>query len=265
MPSAFAIEGRPGPTRITCTPHQRTRKPPGGASALVSPAVPSYKIRMVGPTWFQQIVSVAGGILTIAACIAMIGAIALAVVLAGTVRRAQAKLLALEGVAPLLIEIRRLIRNLDGVITALREDVVAVRETVVAANTGAREVVRKVEDRVRRLDALVDVVQEEVEEALVSAAATARGARVGVSAIGKLMGGWDRSGDEPGSRAPSVRRGSGMRGDPDDVGPQIMDSEGEEAGDANEWRGEGRAGRRRGGPTGTGGADRGARPRRRGR
>ena len=194
----------------------------------------SYKIRMVGPSWFQQIVSIAGGILTLAACFAMIAAIVLAFALAGSLRRARARFATMEDVAPLLTEIRALVRNLDGVMTALREDVVAVRETVAAANTGAREVVRRVRT--------------------VCDARRPRGGRAGGGRGGPGDRGRDRSrgacggvrdtgfvvGRNPRARIRLVRRRCGTCSRsgavPMTSGRRLWNREGGDTSDAHEWR-----------------------------
>jgi hypothetical protein len=202
---------------------------------------------MVEATWFDQIVRIASGILTVAACLAMIGVIVLAIRLAGAAGRARARLASMEGnVTPLLIELRALVKKFDSIVTSFREEAAAVRETVTTANTGAREAVRSVEDRLRRLDALAEVAQREIEGAVVSAVATVRGARAGASVLRELMGTTD------GGAGSDDGRMTGHDPD-DDWPPETLDSG--DLGDGNEWR-------RR--TKGSGGRSP-ARPRRRGR
>lgn len=226
---------------------------------------------MVEPTWFQEIVGIASGILTLAACAAMIGVIVLAFYLAGAARRARSRLAAMEGIPQLLTEVRHLVGNLNAAVGALREDMVAIRGTVAAANDGAREVVRRVEDRVRRLDAVVEVAQTEVEETLLSAVATARSAREMVGELREYIGLEGRSrGPLDRRRAPLAKSGlrqresrTGGGDDPDVLEADATDSAAEEAGDGTGWPHD-RDGGRNGGKTGHA-SHAPARPRRRGR
>jgi hypothetical protein len=185
---------------------------------------------MAGASWFQEIVGIASGILTIAACVFMLGAIVAGVMLAGAAQRARARLASMEGnVAPLLVELRAVVKKVDTVITSLQEEVAAVRETVSAANTGAREVVRTLEDRLQRLDALAEVAQREIEGALVSAVATVRGARAGASVLRELMNADNGRSDGSDDDGPE---GSDALDTPERA--ETLDSG--ELDDGNEWR-----------------------------
>lgn len=71
--------------------------------------------------------------------------------------------------------------NVDYISTSIRADVQEIRKTLLAANSGIREMIDASERRLHELSAVLRVVQEEAEHAFVSTASTIRGVRAGAT------------------------------------------------------------------------------------
>jgi len=69
------------------------------------------------------------------------------------------------------------------ILASLKGDARLIQQTVAAANTRMLKAVRQTEERIDQFNALIEVVQEEVESAFVSTAATVRGVRTGFDQI----------------------------------------------------------------------------------
>jgi len=206
--------GTPNHARDAAVPPP-SRRPPAGvrrdsraaAAGLVALAVQGYKIRMAGPPWFQTIVSIAGGVLTILGCLLALGAGVLLFALWRMVRRVGARLTAAEReMMPLVHQLRGAVANVDAVTATVRRDVDAVHQTVTAANAGARSAISRIEERARRLDALAGEAQVEIEGALVGAVAAARGVRAGAVVLRDILGGLTAD-DTPGRPRRSAMAG----------------------------------------------------------
>lgn len=149
---------------------------------------------MADPTWFHDLVAVASGILTIAACVVVIAAIPLAFVVRRVARQLTSRLSRVErDVAPLLQDLAAAARDLKTVSTAVRGDVEAVHGTFAEVNDRVRAVIGLAERRVQELDAVFGVAQSEIEGVVESAIATARGVRAGASVLGGIVGGYGSS------------------------------------------------------------------------
>lgn len=66
---------------------------------------------------------------------------------------------------------------------SVKTDVAAVSDTVRLVNSGVRRAVRRARSRLQRLDALVEVAQEEAEELVMSTSSAVRGVRAGAAAL----------------------------------------------------------------------------------
>jgi uncharacterized protein YoxC len=73
--------------------------------------------------------------------------------------------------------------NVNYISTSVRVDVQKVSQTVAAANQRLMASVELAEDRIKELNALLSVVQEEAESAFVSTASTVRGVRTGINQV----------------------------------------------------------------------------------
>lgn len=100
---------------------------------------------------------------------------------------------------PLLEQATRLAENANGIVDSVREEADNLRDTVEELNRRVRGAADAAEQRVRKLGAVLDVVQEEAESLLIEAAATARGANAAARALrGELDE--DEGGAEPAAR-----------------------------------------------------------------
>ncbi len=79
--------------------------------------------------------------------------------------------------------VRNVAEDVRGITQSVKTDVGAVSDTVRHVNTGVRRAIRRAEARMRRLDALVGVAQEEAEEFVMSSASALRGVRLGAAAL----------------------------------------------------------------------------------
>ncbi|HEX5576972.1 MAG TPA: DUF948 domain-containing protein [Gemmatimonadaceae bacterium] len=81
---------------------------------------------------------------------------------------------------PLMRHASTIADNVNYITTAVRVDVQQVSQTIASANQKLVASVAAAEDRVKELNALLAVVQEEAEGAFVSTASTLRGVRTGI-------------------------------------------------------------------------------------
>ena len=79
--------------------------------------------------------------------------------------------------------VRHVAEDVRGITQSVKTDVGSVSDTVRHVNTGVRRAIRRAEARLRRLDALVGVAQEEAEEFVMSSASALRGVRLGAAAL----------------------------------------------------------------------------------
>ena len=135
----------------------------------------------VEPGLFQKITTYASGIASIAL---MVLAIAL-VPAAWNFRKSYAKISDMMDriygdINPLMRHASTIADNVNYITTAVRVDVQKVSQTVAAANQRLMSSVELAEDRIKDLNALLAVVQEEAESAFISTASTVRGVRTGI-------------------------------------------------------------------------------------
>ena len=104
-------------------------------------------------------------------------------------------------VEPLLGHATRVAEDASELTRAVRTSVEEMTGTLGEVNQRLRSAVHAAEDRVRQFGRVVDVVQEEVEDLLLDAAATARGVHVAAEALrrprGPGLGMLDEEPDEP--------------------------------------------------------------------
>lgn len=79
--------------------------------------------------------------------------------------------------------VRNVAEDVRGITQSVKTDFGAVSDTVRHVNKGVRRAIRRAESRLRRLDALVGVAQEEAEEFVMSSASALRGVRLGAAAL----------------------------------------------------------------------------------
>jgi uncharacterized protein YoxC len=182
---------------------------------------------------FQAVATVASGIVSIVLCLVVLSLIPLALVLRAKARHAGSSLSKIQSdVGPLLSESLALLADLRAIATSVRADVATVHQAVTDADAGVRAVARRAERRLAEVDAMVGVLQDEIEDAFVATAAVARGVRAGAVAFGRGPNGTsesagaddgdlsesevedygsDNEGEAPGRARPRIRSRGGNR------------------------------------------------------
>lgn len=84
---------------------------------------------------------------------------------------------------PILEQATRVTEDAAEVSRRVRQNVGEVNDTVEDLNRQLREAIQQAQERVRRFGAVMDTVQEEVEDVLLDAAATARGVQAAAEAL----------------------------------------------------------------------------------
>ena len=84
---------------------------------------------------------------------------------------------------PVLDRARAIGENLNFMVMSVRKEIDRVAETIALANDRLEDVLESAEDRVQDLSALVDVVQDEVEDTLITASSALRGIRTGAKLL----------------------------------------------------------------------------------
>ena len=132
-------------------------------------------------TTFEKITTWASGLASIAL---LVLAIAL-VPAAWNFRKSYAKVSDMldriyGDINPIMRHAHTIADNVDYISTSVRVDVQQVSQTIATANQKLVASVEAAEDRIKELNALLAVVQEEAEGAFVSTASTLRGVRTGI-------------------------------------------------------------------------------------
>jgi uncharacterized protein YoxC len=108
-------------------------------------------------------------------------------------------------ITPLTRHASNIADNLDYITTSIRNDVQQVNATIASANRRLHQAVELTETRLNEFNALLQVVQQEAEQAFVSTAAAVHGVRTGAAAFGGLDDADDEAigGDEDGDDSES--------------------------------------------------------------
>jgi uncharacterized protein YoxC len=135
----------------------------------------------VEPGLFQKITTYASGIASIAL---MILTIAL-VPAAWNFRKSYAKISDMMDriygdINPIMRHASTIADNVNYITTAVRVDVQKLSQTVASANQRLMSSIDLAEERIKDLNALLAVVQEEAESAFITTASTVRGVRTGI-------------------------------------------------------------------------------------
>jgi uncharacterized protein YoxC len=135
----------------------------------------------VEPGFFAKITTYASGLTSIAL---LVLAVAL-VPAAWNFRKSYGKISDMldkiyGDVNPIMRHASTIADNVNYITTSLRVDVQKVSQTVASANQRLMSSVELAEDRIKELNALLAVVQEEAESAFISTASTLRGVRTGI-------------------------------------------------------------------------------------
>jgi uncharacterized protein YoxC len=196
----------------------------GGAELLqqVARALPDTiytKQVVVEPGLWEKITSIASGVMTFTVIILTVALVPAAWNFRKSYKKVSDMLDKIYGdVNPLMRHASAIADNVDYISTSIRVDVQQVSQTVAAVNQRLQEALESAEDRMKQLNALLDVVQEEAESAFVTTASTIRGVQTGINqAFDKeelFDGDYDEdrtdSGEKPRPRV-RPRNGSGRR------------------------------------------------------
>jgi uncharacterized protein YoxC len=159
----------------------------GGAELLLQAAraLPDtiYTKQIVAePGLWEKIISVASGVMTITVIILTVALVPAAWNFRKSYKKVSDMLDKIYGdINPLMRHASAIADNVDYISTAIRVDVQQVSQTVAAVNQRLQQAADMAEDRIKQLNALLDVVQEEAESAFVTTASTIRGVQTGIN------------------------------------------------------------------------------------
>jgi uncharacterized protein YoxC len=182
--------------------------------------------------WFETTTGIASGVMSITLVVLTVVLAPAAWSFWKTFRKTRALIdRVYADVNPLTHHASNIADNLDYITTSIRNDVQQVNATIAAANRRLNQAVELTETRLNEFNALLQVVQQEAEQAFVSTASVVRGVRTGAAAFG---GSLTRSRDD------DVRGGEddGDDGESDDT---LYAGENGGGDDSSEWPHDGSA------------------------
>jgi len=134
------------------------------------------------PGLWEKITSIASGVMTITVIILTVALVPAAWNFRKSYKKVSDMLDKIYGdVNPLMRHASAIADNVDYITTSIRVDVQQVSQAVAAVNQRLQDAVSGAEDRMKQLNALLDVVQEEAESAFVTTASTIRGVQTGIN------------------------------------------------------------------------------------
>jgi uncharacterized protein YoxC len=134
------------------------------------------------PGLWEKITSTASGVMTITVIILTVALVPAAWNFRKSYKKISEMLDKIYGdINPLMRHASAIADNVDYITTSIRVDVQQVSQTVAAVNQRLQEAIESAEDRMKQLNALLDVVQEEAESAFVTTASTIRGVKTGLN------------------------------------------------------------------------------------
>jgi uncharacterized protein YoxC len=134
------------------------------------------------PGLWQKFITVASGIMTISIIVLTVALVPAAWNFRKSYKKVSEMLDKVYGdINPLMRHASAIADNVDYISTAIRVDVQQVSQTVAAVNQRLQQAASSAEDRIKQLNALLDVVQEEAESAFVTTASTIRGVQTGIN------------------------------------------------------------------------------------
>jgi uncharacterized protein YoxC len=134
------------------------------------------------PGLWEKITSIASGVMTFTVIILTVALVPAAWNFRKSYKKVSDMLDKIYGdVNPLMRHASAIADNVDYISTSIRVDVQQVSQTVTAVNQRLQEALESAEDRMKQLNALLDVVQEEAESAFVTTASTIRGVQTGIN------------------------------------------------------------------------------------
>jgi uncharacterized protein YoxC len=141
------------------------------------------------PSTFERVASVASGLLTIAFLVFVVAAVPAMWNFRKTYHKVSDLLDRIYGdINPIMRHASTVADNVDYISTAIRTDMQRIQATIATANLRLQEAVSMTERRLHDMSALLDVVQQEAEQAFVSTASAVRGVRTGATALSRRAG-----------------------------------------------------------------------------
>jgi uncharacterized protein YoxC len=143
-------------------------------------------MRQVGtePSLLDQVTSIASTVLTISFLVLTVALVPAAWNFRKSYKRINELLERVYGdINPLMRHASSIADNVNYVTTSIRVDVQQINQTIASANARLTQAIAMTEDRLREVNALLAVVQEEAEDMFVSTASTMRGMRAGAAVL----------------------------------------------------------------------------------
>lgn len=143
-------------------------------------------MRQVGtePSLLDQVTSVASTVLTISFLVLTVALVPAAWNFRKSYARINELLERVYGdINPLMRHASSIADNVNYVTTSIRVDVQQINQTIASANARLTQAIAMTEDRLREVNALLAVVQEEAEDMFVATASTMRGVRAGAAVL----------------------------------------------------------------------------------
>jgi uncharacterized protein YoxC len=134
------------------------------------------------PGLWEKTTGIASGVMTITVIILTVALVPAAWNFRKSYKKVSDMLDKIYGdINPLMRHASAIADNVDYITTSIRVDVQQVSQTVAAVNQRLQDALSGAEDRMKQLNALLDVVQEEAESAFVTTASTIRGVQTGIN------------------------------------------------------------------------------------
>ena len=143
-------------------------------------------MRQVGaePSLLEQVTSIASTVLTISFLVLTVALVPAAWNFRKSYARINELLERVYGdINPLMRHASSIADNVNYVTTSIRVDMQQINQTIASANARLTQAIAMTEDRLREVNALLAVVQEEAEDMFVSTASAVRGARAGAAVL----------------------------------------------------------------------------------
>ena len=136
------------------------------------------------PSLLDQVTSIATTVLTLAFLVLTVALVPAAWNFRKSYARINELLDRVYGdINPLMRHASSIADNVNYISTSIRVDVQQINQTIASANARLTQAIAMTEDRLREVNALLTVVQEEAEDMFVSTASTMRGVRAGASVL----------------------------------------------------------------------------------
>ena len=152
-------------------------------AAAAQGAIPVQQVASE-PTLLEQVTSIATTVLTLSFLVLTVALVPAAWNFRKSYARINELLERVYGdINPLMRHASSIADNVNYVTTSIRVDIQQVNQTIASANARLTQAIAMTEDRLREVNALLAVVQEEAEDMFVSTASTMRGVRAGAAVL----------------------------------------------------------------------------------